>query len=147
VVGCAHDAERNQGVSIAALAGVASVAAAPACAEADAVARIEWYSARRTALDVRCANGWQAYRTGGAAPVTGFDCSGLVQFSFRQAGVILQHRGSDRPARVFACHICGTAICCFSTFRQEELARRIYVGDGTIRARPVLGKALCARIG
>ena len=27
------------------------------------------------------------YRYGGASPATGFDCSGLVQFSYRQVGV------------------------------------------------------------
>ena len=31
------------------------------------------------------------YKFGGAAPSTGFDCSGLVQYSFRQAGVSLPH--------------------------------------------------------
>jgi murein DD-endopeptidase len=44
------------------------------------------------------------YRYGGATPSAGFDCSGLVQFSFRQAGVAVPHnterqRLASRPVR------------------------------------------------
>jgi murein DD-endopeptidase len=44
------------------------------------------------------------YRFGGATPSAGFDCSGLVQFSFRQAGVAVPHnterqRLASRPVR------------------------------------------------
>ncbi len=31
------------------------------------------------------------YRWGGADPVTGFDCSGLVQFAYAQVGIRLNH--------------------------------------------------------
>ena len=45
------------------------------------------------------------YRYGGAAPSTGFDCSGLVHYSFRQAGISLprsteQQRLASRPVAV-----------------------------------------------
>jgi cell wall-associated NlpC family hydrolase len=45
------------------------------------------------------------YHFGGSSPSTGFDCSGLVQFSFRQAGVSVPHnteqqRRSSRPVRL-----------------------------------------------
>src|SRR5258708_37690311 len=82
-----------KGLSIAALAGVASVAAAPACAEADAVARIEvGFSTAYRASTYAAQMVGKPYRTGGAAPVTGFDCSGPVQFSFPPAGGLLSGR-------------------------------------------------------
>ena len=44
------------------------------------------------------------YRFGGAAAATGFDCSGLVQFSFRQADVTVprsteEQRRASAPVR------------------------------------------------
>lgn len=36
------------------------------------------------------------YRYGGATPERGFDCSGLVQYSFRQAGVALPHNTEEQ---------------------------------------------------
>ena len=44
------------------------------------------------------------YRYGGATPSAGFDCSGLVQFSYRQVGVPVPHntekqRLASRPVR------------------------------------------------
>jgi murein DD-endopeptidase len=43
------------------------------------------------------------YKFGGATPASGFDCSGLVQYSFRQAGVSLPHN-TDRQ-RLISRHI------------------------------------------
>jgi cell wall-associated NlpC family hydrolase len=45
------------------------------------------------------------YHFGGATPSSGFDCSGLVQYSFRQAGVALPHntdkqRSVSRPVKL-----------------------------------------------
>jgi len=83
------------------------------------------------------------YRTGGAAPVTGFDCSGLVQFSFRQAGVILpRSTGMARQAgaRVRVSHLRHGDLLFFRPSGQEELARRHLRGRRTIRAPPSSGK-------
>lgn len=45
------------------------------------------------------------YRFGGATPSSGFDCSGLVQYGYRQAGVALPHntdqqRSASKPVRL-----------------------------------------------
>jgi murein DD-endopeptidase len=45
------------------------------------------------------------YRYGGSSPSTGFDCSGLVQYSYRQAGAVVprttdQQRHRSRPVRM-----------------------------------------------
>jgi murein DD-endopeptidase len=45
------------------------------------------------------------YRFGGATPAGGFDCSGLVQYGYRQAGVALPHntdqqRSISKPVRL-----------------------------------------------
>src|SRR5438445_11937450 len=41
------------------------------------------------------------YRYGGSTPAKGFDCSGLVQYSFRQAGVALP-RDTEQQRRASA---------------------------------------------
>src|ERR1700694_4043850 len=94
-------------LSIAALAGIALAGGAAARADHDDgdegpqrrhVARIEaGYSAAYRAATYAVKIVGKPYRTGGPAPSTGFDCSGLVQFSFWQAGVAPSRRhGGER---------------------------------------------------
>src|SRR3989442_13018364 len=86
-----------KGLSIAALAGIASVAAAPARADGDAAARIEiGFSTAYRASTFAAQMVGRPYRTGGAAPGTGLDCPGLVQISFGQAGVILPRSAAEQ---------------------------------------------------
>ncbi len=67
------------------LTGVTSAVAAPAPAPDSAP---EPGSAARRALAAAMSQIGTQYRTGGARP-SGFDCSGLVQWAYRQAGVSL----------------------------------------------------------
>ena len=85
------------------------------------------------------------YRYGGASPSRGFDCSGLVQYSYRQAGVKLP-RSTEAQLRL------GKPI------RRAQLRRGdliffdekgganshvgIYLGDGTFVHAPSSGKAV-----
>jgi cell wall-associated NlpC family hydrolase len=36
------------------------------------------------------------YRYGGSTPVTGFDCSGLVQYSYRNAGLVVPRSTAEQ---------------------------------------------------
>ena len=83
------------------------------------------------------------YRYGGAAPSTGFDCSGLVQFSFREAGVSIprdteQQRLASRPVASGALQP-GDLIF----FDQQGLKYShvgIYTGGGMFVHAPSTGK-------
>lgn len=83
------------------------------------------------------------YRYGGASPSRGFDCSGLVQYSYQRAGVSLPHN-TEQQRRVA------------KSIRRAELRRGdlvffdqegkknshvgIYLGDGTFVHAPSSGK-------
>ena len=131
-------------LSIAALAGVALVAAAPACADGDAVARIEVrFSTAHRASTFTAQMVGKPYRTGGAAPATGFDCSGLVQFSFRQAGVILPRSTAQQrhaAERVRVSHLRHGDLVFFDLQGKKNSHVGIYVGDGQFVHAPSTGK-------
>ncbi|HXL75080.1 MAG TPA: C40 family peptidase [Burkholderiales bacterium] len=133
-----------KGLSIAALAGIASVAAAPACADGDAAARIEvGFSAAYRASTFAAQMVGRPYKTGGAAPATGFDCSGLVQFSFRQAGVILPRSTAQQrhaAERVRVSHLRHGDLVFFDLQGKKNSHVGIYVGDGQFVHAPSTGK-------
>lgn len=74
----------NRGLLISGLAALAlaGCAGAPRVervqADADAAHRAAQYAAKMVG---------RPYRYGGSSPSTGFDCSGLIYFSFRQVGI------------------------------------------------------------
>jgi len=107
-------------------------------------------SARRTALRLRGADGRQAYRDRRRRSRQRFRLQRAVQFSFRQAGVILPRSAggaADRRLRAFACRICDTAPA-FSTFQGKRNSHvGIYVGDGQFVTPRPPASSLCARIG
>jgi cell wall-associated NlpC family hydrolase len=82
------------------------------------------------------------YRYGGAAP-SGFDCSGLVLFSYRQAGVTLprdtdHQRHASRPVR--ASSLRRGDLLFFDLEGKKNSHVGIYLGDGQFVHAPSSGK-------
>jgi murein DD-endopeptidase len=83
------------------------------------------------------------YRYGGATPSAGFDCSGLVQFSFKQAGVSVPHnterqRQTSRPVRLS--ELRRGDLIFFDQEGKKNSHVGIYVGDGKFVHAPSSGK-------
>lgn len=83
------------------------------------------------------------YRYGGSSPATGFDCSGLVQFSFRQAGVVLPRSTEDQlraTTRVRTSSIRRGDLLFFDELGKKKSHVAIYLGDGRFVHAPSSGK-------
>jgi murein DD-endopeptidase len=83
------------------------------------------------------------YRFGGATPSAGFDCSGLVQFSFRQAGVAVPHnterqRQASRPVR--RAELRRGDLVFFDQEGKKNSHVGIYLGGGRFVHAPSSGK-------
>lgn len=83
------------------------------------------------------------YRMGGAAPSTGFDCSGLVHFSYRQAGIVVPRSTEQQllASRAVARSKLRRGDLVF--FDQEGKKKShvgIYLGDGRFVHAPSSGK-------
>lgn len=84
------------------------------------------------------------YRFGGASPA-GFDCSGLVQFSYRQAGLALPHnteaqRRSSQPVRLSGLR--RGDLLFFDQEGKKNSHVGIYLGDGRFVHAPSSGKVV-----
>jgi cell wall-associated NlpC family hydrolase len=85
------------------------------------------------------------YRAGGATPSAGFDCSGLVQFSFRQAGVAIPHnterqRQASRPVRL--ADLRRGDLLFFNQEGKKHGHVGIYLGAGKFVHAPSSGKTV-----
>src|SRR4051812_18269023 len=83
------------------------------------------------------------YRYGGTSPSTGFDCSGLVQFSFRQAGLALPRSTGDQlraTTRVRTSGIRRGDLLFFDEEGRKKSHVGIYLGDGRFVHAPSTGK-------
>jgi cell wall-associated NlpC family hydrolase len=85
------------------------------------------------------------YRFGGTTPATGFDCSGLVQFTYRQAGFSAprntdEQRFASEPVGRDALRA-GDLIF-FDHEGKKNSHVGIYLGDGTFVHAPSTGKAV-----
>jgi len=83
------------------------------------------------------------YRYGGASPSRGFDCSGLVQYSYRHAGVSLPHNTEKqrRLARaVRRAELRRGDLIFFDQEGKKSSHVGIYLGDGTFVHAPSSGK-------
>lgn len=82
------------------------------------------------------------YRYGGSSPA-GFDCSGLVQFSFRQAGVSLPRSTEDQLRTGNRVRISSARRGDLLFFDEEGKKKShvaIYLGDGKFVHAPSSGK-------
>jgi len=83
------------------------------------------------------------YRYGGASPSRGFDCSGLVQYSYQHAGVGLPHntekqRHLGKPIR--RAELRRGDLIFFDQEGKKNSHVGIYLGDGTFVHAPSSGK-------
>ena len=83
------------------------------------------------------------YRYGGASPSRGFDCSGLVQYSYRHAGISLPHntekqRRLSKPVR--RAELRRGDLLFFDEEGKKNSHVGIYLGDGTFVHAPSSGK-------
>jgi len=84
------------------------------------------------------------YRYGGAGPAA-FDCSGLVQFSYRQAGVSLPHNTEAQRQSSQAVRLSSLRRGDLLFFDQEGKKNShvgIYLGDGRFVHAPSSGKVV-----
>ncbi|HYN11265.1 MAG TPA: C40 family peptidase [Burkholderiales bacterium] len=83
------------------------------------------------------------YRPAGASPSTGFDCSGLVQFSFRQAGRAVPRSTEEQrrvSARVGGSNLKRGDLLFFDQEGKKNSHVGIYLGDGRFVHAPSSGK-------
>ena len=83
------------------------------------------------------------YHFGGASPSAGFDCSGLVQFAYRQAGVTVPHnterqRLASRPIR--RADLRRGDLVFFDQEGKKNSHVGIYIGGGRFVHAPSSGK-------
>jgi cell wall-associated NlpC family hydrolase len=83
------------------------------------------------------------YHFGGSSPSSGFDCSGLVQFSFKQAGVSVpratdSQRSASRPVRL--ADLRRGDLIFFDQEGKKNSHVGIYVGGGRFVHAPSSGK-------
>jgi murein DD-endopeptidase len=84
------------------------------------------------------------YRYGGSSPA-GFDCSGLVQFSYRQAGIALPRSTDQQRSISRAVKLADLRRGDLLFFNQEGKKYGhlgIYLGDGKFIHAPSSGKAV-----
>jgi cell wall-associated NlpC family hydrolase len=117
-----------------ALAGCASTPQpAPVSAGRDGASRAAGHAAKMVG---------KPYRYGGASPATGFDCSGLVQYSFRQAGIAVP-RSTDDQLRASS-RVKGSMQPGDLLFFDQEGKKKshvgIYLGKGRFVHAPSSGK-------
>jgi cell wall-associated NlpC family hydrolase len=83
------------------------------------------------------------YRYGGAAPSTGFDCSGLVQFSYRQAGVAVPRSTEDQrraSSRIRMPDLRPGDLLFFDQEGKKNSHVAVYLGEGRFVHAPSRGK-------
>jgi murein DD-endopeptidase len=126
-------------VCILAVAGCASAPQSQAVASAGASKG----SADKAASNAAKMVG-KPYRYGGSSPA-GFDCSGLVQYSYRQAGIALPHntdkqRSVSRPVKL--ADLRRGDLLFFNQEGKKYGHVAIYIGEGKFVHAPSSGKSV-----
>jgi cell wall-associated NlpC family hydrolase len=106
----------------------------PGAVPADAGARAAQHAAQLVG---------KPYRYGGTSPATGFDCSGLVQWSYAQAGRKLPRSTDDQrhaASRVRASELRRGDLVFFDQEGKKHGHVGIYVGNGEFVHAPSSGK-------
>ena len=122
-------------VLLLALAGCASVVPPPMEASVQSAGeRAAWRAANLVGTP---------YRFGGSSPIEGFDCSGLVHFTYREAGVLLPRdttaqRLAARPIRASELAPCDLVF--FDLEGKKNSHVGIYTGRGQFVHAPSTGK-------
>jgi murein DD-endopeptidase len=81
------------------------------------------------------------YRYGGSSPSAGFDCSGLIQYTFRQAGVVLPRSTAEqRRAFIRVSNLREGDLLFFDQEGKRNSHAGIYVGKGHFVHAPSSGK-------
>ena len=115
------------------LAACASAPRAPVEAPSGSAGRAAGHAAKMVG---------KPYRFGGSSPSRGFDCSGLVQFSYRQAGMALPRTTEDqlRASRPVRGSMQRGDLLFFDQEGKKKSHVGIYLGDGRFVHAPSSGK-------
>jgi murein DD-endopeptidase len=85
------------------------------------------------------------YRYGGATPAAGFDCSGLILYSYKQAGVPVPHSTEQlrkKTRLIKAAELKRGDLLFFDQEGKKNSHVAIYLGDGTFVHAPSSGKSV-----
>ena len=119
----------------------ASAPQAPSRPVAAAEQRVEGVAAR--AADQALQLVGRPYRYGGSSPATGFDCSGLVQYSYAKAGRKLPRSTEDQRVsseRIRASDVRRGDLIFFDQEGKKHGHVGIYIGNGEFVHAPSSGK-------
>ena len=114
------------------------------CASAPPAERVEVPAdAAQRAAELAAKMVGRPYRFGGASPSTGFDCSGLVYFSYRQAGIRLPRSTEDQlraSSPVALSQLRDGDLIFFDQEGKKNSHVGIYLGGGRFVHAPSSGK-------
>lgn len=85
------------------------------------------------------------YRYGGSNPSSGFDCSGLIQFSFRQVGIVVPRSTEEQrrfSQKIPVSNLRQGDLLFFDQGWTKNSHAGIYIGDGKFVHAPSSGKSV-----
>jgi len=119
--------------------------AVQACASAPSGSPAGRDGAASRAADAALKMVGKPYRFGGSSPSSGFDCSGLVQFSFKQAGVAVPRSTDEQwraSRRIRRAELRRGDLIFFDQEGKKNSHVGIYLGAGRFVHAPSSGKSV-----